>query len=272
MMKRVGVRFIVALCLAPLLAVHLACAPRLEEQQVRTRLVKQVQLQNDLLKVGSITRDTLPVASIDYGGARANVRFRYQDSVWVIDAVERKGTWVPADRAVPGLAAELTAEARVRQTAEMMPRYARTLKLLVGWSALLSADCSEGLPLSQTALLNLHATWHRALFENKGTEFHSADLFLRDAWWKPLRLKFSATRTDVQSSGWDRVMDSPDDVRLVYTRSPVRAGINVCMPYFTMPAFAAEAIGRPDAPAASNSSDLMLALKRSGRLELVADR
>jgi hypothetical protein len=274
--KRVAVRVILAFGVIILAAAEWACAPRLDEQQVRTRLVDQLQLKDAQLGVRSISRDALPVASIDYGGAAANIRFRYQDGVWVIEAVERDGRWEPADRAVPVLARELTAKAHARQIAEVMPRYARTLKLLVGWSTLLTADCGSGLPTSRAALLTLHATWHRTLFVSRGGEFtgefHDADLFLRDAWWKPLRVTFSAARVDVQSSGADGRMDTPDDVRLAYTRLHIRAGINACTAHYTMPATAAEALGRSDAPPAWNCADLLVALKRSEQLDLVENR
>jgi hypothetical protein len=272
MEKRVAVRFILAIGLILFVSVHWGCAPRLDEQQVRTRLVEQLQLRNDQLRIRSITRDARPVASVDYGGAVANLRFRYQDGVWVIDAVERQGRWESPDQGLRGLARELTAKARALQVAEVMPRYARTLKLLTGWATLLTADCGAGLPLSQAALLNLHGTWHRTLFANRGGEFHNADLFLRDAWWKMLHVTFSVTRVDVQSSGYDARMDTPDDLRLTYTRSHLRPGVDVCMPHYTLPEFVAEALGRNDAPAAWNCEDLIAALKRSGQLELVADR
>ncbi len=272
MAEKAAVRLILALALIPCFAAHWACAPRLDEQQVRTRLVDQLRLQNDRLSVKSITDGALPVAGIDYGGAVANIRFRRQDGVWVIDAVGRDGGWEPADRAVPNLARQLTEKAEALRVAEMMPRYARTLRLLTGWSTLLSADCESGLPGSQQALLYLHGAWHRTLFVNRGTEYHSADLFQRDAWLKPLRVTYSATRIDVRSSGEDRKLDTPDDMSLAYTRSPVRPGVSLCLPQYTIPASTAEALGRPDAPAAWNCSDLMEALKRSGRLELVADR
>ncbi len=271
MAKRVAGRFVLALGLIFCVFVHWACAPRLDEPQVRTRLVEQLQLRNDQLRIRSITRDARPVASVDYGGALANLRFRYQDGVWVIDAVERRGRWDSADQA-PVLARELTEKARALQIAEVMPRYARTLKLLTGWSTLLTADCGSGLPLSQAALLNLHATWHRALFVNRSGEFHNADLFLRDAWWKMLRLSFSATRADVQSSGYDARMDTADDLRLTYTRAHLRPGVDVCMPHYTLPAFAADALGRQDAPSGWNCVDLIEALKRSGQLELITER
>ena len=271
MAKHVAVRSILALGII-FAAIHWACAPRLDEQQVRTRLVEQIQLRSDQLRIRSITRDAQPVASVDYGGAVAKLRFRYQNGVWVIDAVEREGRWESADSALGAFARELMEKARALQVAEAMPRYARTLKLLTGWATLLTADCVSGLPASQSALLNLHAAGHRTLFENRGGEYHNADLFLRDAWWKMLHVSYSPTRVDVQSSGADGRMDTPDDLKMTYTVSHVRAGIELCMPHYTMPASAAEALGRKDAPAAWNCADLMFALKRSEQLELIADQ
>jgi hypothetical protein len=276
MARPVAVRIIFALGIIFLTAADWACAPRLDEQQARTRLVDQLQLQDDQLRIRSITRDALPVASIDYGGAVANLRFRRQEGVWVIEAVERDGRWEPADRAVQVLRQELTAKAHARQMAEVMPRYARTLKLLVGWSTLLTADCGSGLPTSQAALLNLHAIWHRTLFVSRGGElsgeFHNGDLFLRDAWRKLLHVTFSAARVDVQSSGADGRMDTPDDVRLAYTQTPIRPSVTACTAHYAMPATVADALGRSDAPPAWNCADLLTALKRSELLELVADR
>jgi hypothetical protein len=268
--RRVAVRIILTFGFICLACAHWACAPRLDEQQVRTRLVDQLQLQNDRLHIQSITREPQPVASIDYGGAPAKLRFHFQDGVWVIDAVDRDGRWELADRALRELARELPARARALQMADVMPRYARTLKLLIGWSSLLSADCGPGLPSSQRALLDLHAIYHRTLFANKGgADLHNPDMFVRDAWWKMLHVTFSPTRVDVQSSGADGRVDTPDDMRLTYTRQHVREGINVCMPHFTLPAAAADELGRKDAPEPWNCEVLMAALKRSGQLELV---
>jgi len=271
MSKRVAVRIVLALGII-FAAVHWACAPRLDEPQVRTRLVGQLQLSNDQLHVRSITRDPHPVATVDYGGAVAKLRFRYQDGVWVIDAVEREGRWDSADSALHVLAHELTVKARALQVAEIMPRYARTLRLLTGWATLLTANCETGLPVSQAALLDLHSAGHRKLFENRGGEYHNADLFLRDAWWKMLHVSYSPRRVDVQSSGADGRMDTPDDLKMTYTVSHVRAGVELCLPHYTVPVFAAEALGRQDAPNAWNCADLMFALKRSEQLELIADQ
>jgi hypothetical protein len=246
-----------------------ACAPRLDEQQVRARLVEQLQLQNDQLRIVSITSDTLPVATVEYGGVGARVRFRHQNRVWVIDAVGQDGGWQPADRALPVFARQLTEKAHAKWIGDVMPRYARTLKLLVGWTELLSSNCWLGLPTSQTSLLNLHANWHRTLFPNRGGEFHNADLFLRDAWWKPFRLTLTVARVEVQSSGADGRMDTPDDVRLVYTRAHVRRDVEVCLPHYTMPTFVVDALGRADAPAQWNCADLLSALKKGELLDLV---
>jgi hypothetical protein len=214
MIRRVAVRLIPVIAII-VGAAQLACAPRLEEAQVRARLVDQLRLSKDELRVVSIDSAAQPVATIEYAGIRAGVRFRRQDGVWVIDAVEQEGRFEPADRAVPVLARRLSEKAHARWIESVMPRYARTLKLLIGWTDLLATDCSSGLPTSQTALVNLHAVWHRVLFPNRGGEFHNMDLFLRDAWWKPFRVTLTARRVEVQSSGADGQMDTPDDAHPV---------------------------------------------------------
>ncbi len=266
MRKQAAVRII----LVAGLILSSACAPRLDEEQARARIVQGLHLQNDQLRVRSITRDSQPIVSIDYGGAAAKLRFRYQDGVWVVDAVERDGRWEPADQGLRTLERELPEKARALQMAELMPRYARTLRLLTGWSTLLSAACDEALPSSQGVLMDLHAATHRSLFKNRGGEFHDADLFVRDAWWKALHVSFATERVDVQSSGADGRMDTADDLKLTYTRTLVRQGIHLCLPHFTMPAWVADALGRPDAPKEWNCEDLMNALKKSGQLELTA--
>src|SRR5512136_2094429 len=68
-----------------------ACAPKLNEQDVTTRLSSQLNLPASAISVRSISRDSRPVATVDYGGAVADVRFRRQDGTWVIDAVARSG-------------------------------------------------------------------------------------------------------------------------------------------------------------------------------------
>lgn len=273
MAKRDATRATLAVGFILLACAHWACAPRLDEPQVRTRLVERLQLHNDQLHVRSITREAQPVASIDYGGAPAKLRFRYQDGAWVIDAVEREGRWESADEALRDLSRDLPEQARALQMAEVMPRYARTLKVLAGWSSLLSAECGSGLPSSERALLDLHAVYHRSLFANRGgADLHNPEMFLRDAWWKLFHVGFSATRVDVQSSGGDGRMDTPDDLRLTYARTKVRGDVTVCMPRFTIPAAVADALGRDDAPAAWNCADLIRALKRSEQLALVGDR
>lgn len=246
-----------------------ACAPSLDEPQVRARLVEQLQIQPDQLRIVSITSDAQPVATVEYGGIRSGIRFRRQEGVWVIDAVEQDGRWEPAERAVPVLTRRLNEQARARWIEDVVPRYARTLKLLIGWTQLLSEGCSAGLPTSQTALLNLHASWHRALFPGRGGEFHNADLFIRDAWWKPFRLALTVTRVEVQSGGADSRMDTPDDVRLVYAQTPVRPGVNACLPHYAVPAPVAEALGRADAPAQWNCADLLSSLKKAEMIDLV---
>ena len=246
-----------------------ACAPSLDERQVRARLVDQLQLQPNQLRIVSIVGDAQPVATVEYGGVRSGIRFRRQDGVWVIDAVEQDGRWEPAERAVPVLTRRLNEQARARWIEDVMPRYARTLKLLVGWTQMLSEGCSDGLPTSQNALLTLHATWHRALFPGRGGEFHNADLFVRDAWWKPLRLTLTAPRVEVQSGGADNRMDTPDDLRLVYLRTPVRPGVTACLPHYTVPASVAEALSRADAPARWNCADLLSSMKKAEMIDLV---
>jgi hypothetical protein len=64
-------------------------------------------------------------------------------------------------------------------------------------------------------------------------------------------------------------MDTPDDVHLVNARTPVRSGINACMPHYTMPTFVADALGRAAAPAQWNCADLLSALKNGEMLDLV---
>lgn len=270
MATRVRARVVVVLVLAALAA---ACAPRLDEQQVRARLVADLHLSTDRLRVRSITTDTLPVAVIEYGGVPATLQFRRQDDVWVVEAVERDGRWESADRALAVLGRELTAKARAVETADVMGRYARTLRLFVAWSTLLAADCETGLPASERALLNLHATWHRTLFAANAGQFsgelHNPDLFLRDAWWKPLEVAFSAARVDVQSSGPDGRMNTGDDVRLTYSRALKAGGTTVCRPAYTMPADAVEALGRRDAPPGWNCADLIAAFKEGRLLTVV---
>ncbi len=248
-----------------------ACAPRLEEPQVRARLVGQLQLQSDQLRVVSITNERMPVATVQYAGARAEIRFRRQDGVWVIDAVAQDGRWESADRAVPRLAQQLTARARTKYDEAVMPRYARTLKLMVGWVELLGMDCSA-LPTSQNALVNLHAAWHRTLFPNRGGEFHNFDLFIRDAWWKPFRLTLTSDRTEVQSGGADGRLGTRDDVLLVVARKPAGGSADYCLPHYTIPAIVADALGNVDAPEEWNCSRLLASLKTADMLELVADR
>ncbi len=265
-----AVRTSLGLVILVLAALHAACSPRLDEQQVRLRLVTDLQLSDAQLRIRSITPGKMPVAAIDYGGAVARIQFRRQDDVWVIEAVERDGRWEPADRALPKLARELAAGARAAHMADVMPRYARTLKLLVGWSTLLGADCTTGLPTSQKALLGLHAMWHRTLFVSRpgefAGEFHNPDLFLRDAWWRPFALSFSASQVNVRSSGQDGRMDTADDVQLTYTRRSLGQGMNVCRPAYLMPADVVEVLGRTDAPPAWNCADLIGAFKQGGLL------
>ncbi len=266
--KLVPVRFILAFGL--LVLVFSGCARRLDEQQVRARLTGQVKLQNDRLRVVSLSAAPLPVARLEYGGVPFEVRFRRQEGVWVIEAVRQDDRWEAAEHAVPVLAHQLEEKSQARWVADAMPRYARTLKLLTGWADLLSNACgSAGLPTSRKALLDLHGQWHRVLFPNRGTEFHNADLFVRDAWLRPLRTSLATLRADVQSSGADARMDTADDVRMVFEQRPIRAGINACMPHYTLPAFVADALGRPDAPQQWNCSDLVSALKRGQALDVV---
>jgi hypothetical protein len=248
-----------------------ACAPRLEEPQVRARLVEQLQLQSDQLRVVSITKEQMPVATVEYAGARADIRFRRQDDVWVIDAVGQDGRWESADRAVPALARQLTARARAKWMETAMPRYARTLKLLVGWVELLSTDCGT-LPLSQNALLTMHSAWHRMLFPNRGGEFHNFDLFIRDAWWKPFRLTLTADLVEVVSGGADGRVATSDDVALAFARKRLAANITTCGPRYTIPQFVADALGSTDAPTAWNCAELISSLRRAEMLDLVADR
>ena len=252
-----------------ILVVLTACAPSLDAPQVRARLVEQLQLQPERLHIVSISNDTQPVAVVEYGGVRSGIKFRRQEGVWVIDAVEQDGRWESAERAVPVLTRRLNEQARVRWMEDVMPRYARTLKLLVGWTQMLSEGCAAGLPTSQTALLTLHATWHRTLFPGRGGEFHNADLFIRDGWWKPFRLVFTPARLEVQSGGADGHLDTTDDVRLVFTRTPLRPGITSCLPHYTAPAPVAEALGRADAPAQWNCADLLSSLKKGELIDLV---
>jgi hypothetical protein len=267
MIRRVAVRLIPVIAII-VGAAQLACAPRLEEAQVRARLVDQLRLSKDELRVVSIDSAAQPVATIEYAGIRAGVRFRRQDGVWVIDAVEQEGRFEPADRAVPVLARRLSEKAHARWIESVMPRYARTLKLLIGWTDLLATDCSSGLPTSQTALVNLHAVWHRVLFPNRGGEFHNMDLFLRDAWWKPFRVTLTARRVEVQSSGADGQMDTPDDLRMTYARTPIRSGVTACLPHYTLPAAVVEALSRPDAPTAWNCAELLSSLRRNEMLDV----
>ncbi len=257
--------------LIPVLAIifSFACSPRLDEQQVRARLVDQLHLQGDQLRVVSITADAQPVVAIDYGGVAARIRFHRQDGVWVIDAVEQNASWQPADRAVPVLAKQLSERAHAHWLEEAMPRYARTLKLLIGWTDLISTGQSGfGFPTSQASLATLHAAYHRALFPNRGAEFHNLDLFIRDAWWRPFRTKLSVKLVEVVSSGADLRMDTADDMRLVISYEQ-RGPVAYIMPHYTLPDLVAEALGRADAPPSWNCSDLLSALKKGEQLDLV---
>lgn len=247
-----------------------ACTPRLEEHQVRARLVEQLRVENNQLRIVAITRERTPVASIDYAGARADFRFRRQDGVWVIDAVGQGGRWEPAESAVPNVARELSEKARAKWVRSEMARYARTLRLLVGWTELLSTNCAT-LPTSQKALVDLHAAWHRALFRNRGGEFHSFDLFVRDAWWKPMRLSLKSERADVQSSGADGRMDTPDDVRLVF-EPRARANVTYCVPRYSMPELVADSLGDPSAPKEWNCAEIVKSLRTGEMLDVVADK
>ncbi len=260
------------LALAPVFVLVLACAPRLGDQQVRARLVEQLNLRADLLTIRSIAEGDLPVAAIDYGGVAAEVRFRRQDGVWVIDAVGQGGRWEPADRAVQVLGQRLAEQARARWLNDAMPRYARTLRLFVGWSELLDRACGSGLPVSETALYDLHATWHRILFPNRGTEFHNTDLFERDAWRRPVRTSLSRTRTEVTSAGVDGKMDTPDDLRIVYSQASRGGGVTACGARYAIPDFVVEAVGRADAPADWNCADMLRAFRQGQMLDVVPAR
>jgi hypothetical protein len=270
-MTRYPAVFLVVILGLTLFVLATACTPRLDDRQVRARLVEQMHLENDQLHIVAITRERTPVASVDYAGTRADIRFRRQDGVWVIDAVGQGGRWEPADQAVPNLARELSARARAKWVQSEMARYARTFRLLVGWTELLSNSCPE-LPASQRALVDLHAARHRALFRNRGGEFHSFDLFVRDAWWKPMRLSLTSQRVDVQSSGADGRMDTPDDVHLTYEAKAVRPDVTYCVPHYSMPELVADSLGNPDSPKEWNCSEIVKSLKTAEMLELVSDR
>lgn len=265
-MARHARRFLV-LCSACVL-VLLACSPRLDEGQVRTRLVEQMQLRGDDLRVRTIGRESLPVATIDYGGIEAQVRFRRQDGVWVIDAVGGSGRWEPADRNLSVLGQRLTEQAKVHWAQDVMPRYAKTMRLFVGWTELLGRVCDTGLPVGENVLMDLHAVWHRTLFPGRGTEFHNSDLFQRDGWRRPLRESFSASRVDVQSGGADGRMDTADDLRVSYERIERRPGIVACSPHYTVPAYVEAALGNADAPTEWNCSDMLAAFKKAQMLDV----
>jgi hypothetical protein len=120
--------------------------------------------------------------------------------------------------------------------------------------------------------VNLHATWHRTLFPNRGGEFHNFDLFIRDAWWKPFRLGLTADRIEVQSGGADGRLGTADDLQLVVSRKSARGSVEYCVPHYTIPAFVADTLGNADAPKEWNCSQLLASLKTADMLELVADR
>ncbi len=252
-----------------LLLAEAACTSRLDEQQVRARLLEQSNLRGDLLTIRSISSADLPVAVIDYGGVETQVRFRRQDGVWVIDAVGEAGRMEPADRAARALGERLAEKAHARWLADVMPRYARTLKLLVGWSDLLAQACGTGLPVSNLALFDLHATWHRTLFPNRGTEFHITDLFERDAWRRSLRTSMSFSRIEVVSAGPDATLGTPDDMRMVYERTVRGGGMTVCGAHYVLPEFVVDALGRADAPPDWNCSDMLQAFKQARILDVV---
>ncbi len=265
MRERVAVRFTGALGIILTLA---ACSSRLDEQKIRARLVEQLRLPNDQLRVISISPDAQPIAALQYDGVAFAVRFRRQDRVWVIDAVRQDDRWEPAGSALPHLARDLSEKARARWLADVMPRYARTLRLLTGWATILANVCTA-MPPSQKEFLDLHEAWHRKLFRNRGTEYHDADLFVRHRWLVPLRSSFAADRVEARSSGEDRRMDTPDDVRLVFDRTLIRGQYDLCLPHYTVPSFVVEAGDRPDAPAQWNISDLLPALRKGHVLEVV---
>ncbi|MGE5361516.1 MAG: hypothetical protein ACM3NQ_21070 [Bacteroidales bacterium] len=264
------VRFL-AVLLALVAAGPVACTTRLSEQEVISRLSAQLNLPAPDIRVRTISKDALPIARIDYGGAEADVRFRRQAGTWVIDAVARGDGWEPAATALPSLAHRLVEQARARWTSDVMPRYAGTVKLLVGWSELLGASCGEGLPMTEQALLALHGEWHRTLFPNRGVAFHHSGLFLRDGWNRAMRIQFSATRVLVTSAGADGKFDTVDDVRLLYARTSVRVGVNDCQAHYTIPGFVDAALGRPDAPSQWNCSDMLAAFKQARMLDIVQE-
>jgi hypothetical protein len=248
-----------------------ACASRLSEQDVTARLSTGLNLPAADIHVRSISEDTMPVARIDYRGAVADVRFRRQDRTWVVDAVASGSGWQPAEKALPVLARDLVQTARARWTGEVMPRYAATVKLLVGWSELLTESCGRGFPASEAALLDLHAEWHRTLFPNRGVAFHNSDLFHRDAWQRLMRTEFAPSRVVVVSAGADGKFDTADDVRLSYARTTRAGGATDCEPHYTIPGFVADALGRPDAPSQWNCSDMLAAFKQARMLDIVGE-
>ena len=243
-----------------------ACGPRLTVEEARAVLAAQLGLDADRLRVGSVSDEALPVASIDYAGVAAAVRFRHEKGAWAVDALRDGTRWTPAAGGVAALAAQLKAQVQAKWTDQAMPRYAGTLKLLVGWTSLLMQQCDDGFPTSPASLLTLHAMWRRALFANRGGEFHNPDLFQRDGWWKLFRVTLTADRVEVQSSGADGRMDTDDDMGAVYVRKRLAGKAAACWARYRMPAFAIDALGRADAPAAWNCATLVATLMQAEKL------
>ncbi len=266
MRRLVAVRL--GLALGIILTVLAGCASRLDERQVRTRLADELRLPADRVRVISISADAQPIAALEYDGVPFAVRFRRQGRAWVMDAVRQGDRWEPADGARAHLGRDLAEQAHARWLAGVMPRYARTLRLMTGWATILANVCAA-LPASQNEFLDLQEAWHRKLFRSRGTEFHDRDLFTRDAWLVPLRSSFAAARVEARSSGEDRRMDTPDDVRLVFDRTRIRGQYDLCLPHYTVPSFVVEAGERPDAPAQWNIADLLPALRKGHVLEVV---
>jgi hypothetical protein len=103
------VPLIVGLSIA--LAASAACVPRLDERQGIDRLSTELGLPAAGPHVRTISRDSLPVATVEYSGAAVSIRFRRHDGTWVVDAVENGNGWEPAEAALAGLGHMLVEQA-----------------------------------------------------------------------------------------------------------------------------------------------------------------
>ena len=249
-----------------------ACAPRLTADEAQADLALQLQLDGSRLTVRSVGDGPQPVVTIAYKDVPAAIRFHRESGLWAVDAFQEGTQWVPVRGRVAEFKRQLEARAQAKWTEQVMPRYAATLHLLVGWTQLLVQQCGEGYPASPRELLAVHSAWHRALFANRGGEFHNPDLFQRDAWWKMFRVSLKRDRVTVQSGGADGRLDTADDMELVAERGRLAGTASACWTHYRLPAFVIEALSTADAPAAWNQSKLIASLKAGEQLGVWGER